>query len=74
MTQKRHAVIWDVPARGSLKKIHDHIRRDSPHAAKKVKKAISDRPQGLSVFQERHPKQAHLEGERGNNRSVPIWS
>jgi addiction module RelE/StbE family toxin len=65
-------VIWSIPAKQDLKKIHDYIARDSKYYAEKVSQDILERSEKFNEF----PEIGRIVPEIGevNIREVIVYS
>lgn len=67
-------VKWDKPAFIAFQKIYDHIRKDSPVNAEKVKQEILAITKGLADYPERYPPDKFKTNNTGNYRAFEKYS
>ncbi len=72
--KKKLKLVWKEEAKLSLKDIYLFIKKDSPKAAKKVKKEIIALAKTLTEFPEKYSKEFYYISNDGNLRFVPIYS
>ena len=70
---KTYRVIISNRAKESLKTIVDYIKKDSPSAAEKVRKALIKEAKSLKVHPGRYSKEEQLIDKPGNYRSLVKW-
>ena len=71
-TSKR--VVWSDKAIDSLKLHYEHIKEDSPSAAKKVRSEILRAAKELSAFPEQYQIDEYYSDNSGNIRRFFRWS
>jgi plasmid stabilization system protein ParE len=68
-------ICWDVKAGKQLKKIYKYIKKNySENTAKKVRKAIMDKIDGLRINPERSPPEPLLSHQKENFRYIQVSS
>ena len=68
-----YRVIIPPIAKESLRDIIDYIKKDSPTAAKKVRKKLIETAKSLTEFPERFSREEYLKEKTGNYRLVTLW-
>ena len=71
--KKIYRVVIPPTAKESLLDIIQHIKRESPSAAIKVRKKLIELCKSLKEFPERFSKEELLSDKPGNYRSVTQW-
>ena len=71
--KKHYRVVIPPSAKESLYDIIEHIKKDSPIAATKVRKKLIDTAKSLKELPERFSREEYLLGKPGNYRSVALW-
>ncbi len=70
---KHYPVIVAPLAKKSLKEITTYIKKDSPSAARHVRRTIIALMETLGTHPEKFSKEVLLEGKKKNYRSVTQW-
>lgn len=73
VSRNKLPVRWDKTAAESLEHIFKAIKEESPTQAKRVKDTLLSLSRSLSDFPEKYSREAYLEGEPNNYRSVSKW-
>jgi len=73
VVKNKFAVRWDMQAAADLKAICQHIKKESPDGAERVKKELLRLAKSLATFPEKYPVEPLLKDGKGNYRSVAKW-
>ena len=68
MVEKRYEVIWNIAARKQVKKIYDHIFKDSVQNAEKVFNEIIESSRKLEINPERFGLDKYKKNNNGSYR------
>jgi toxin ParE1/3/4 len=71
--EKTYRVIIPKSAKESLRDIVEYVKRDSPVAAKKIRKRLIEIAKSLNTLPERFKREEYLSEKTGNYRSVTQW-
>jgi plasmid stabilization system protein ParE len=71
---KSYRVVWDDDAKKSLREISDFIKKNSPTAARHVRKTLLKLGNGLQRMPERFSSEQYLSRPGIEYRSVSKWS
>lgn len=71
---KSYRVVWDNEAIKSLREISDYIKKDSPTAARRVRKTLLKLGEGLQRMPERFSVEQYFDKTGIEYRSVSKWS
>jgi plasmid stabilization system protein ParE len=71
--KKLYQVVIPQTAKESLRSIVNHIKKDSPIAAHKVRRELLQLARSLSELPERFSKEEYLLEKSGNYRSITRW-
>jgi plasmid stabilization system protein ParE len=66
--------VWSLRAKAELKEAHDHIAKDSPDNAIKVRDALIDLTLQLENFPEKYPLDQHRTANDGTWRAFEKYS
>jgi plasmid stabilization system protein ParE len=74
MVSKKFSIIWDVEAVNDFKSAYQYIKKESPRAAKKVKREIINAVKKIALHPDSHQPDKFKINNTGNYRAFEKYS